>query len=176
MSWNTSGRKGRARHERHSGGNQFNSQTPQAGPSDRFAIALHIRFSAPRYLFQSYRSDWTELYSRFGMVLQDPTVRWGLQNTGAIRWSALEADAKGAEVMQLAAGHGLRYGFTLSSGTLGSRSIASFVRSDRECTDGEIGAVAVDFSELHRLTLNLRSLTPRFHEALRQMSIHLTRG
>jgi LuxR family transcriptional regulator len=149
------------------------SQLRAAHPAG-FAIALHVEFSAPRYLFQAYASDWIDLYTREGLVLRDPTVRWGFVNTGAIRWSALD-DPEGAEVMRLAAEHGLRYGFTLAIEAGGSRSIASFARPDRESTDAEIAEATGVLTQLHDLTRGVETLTPRFHDALKQMSIYLTR-
>jgi LuxR family transcriptional regulator len=142
---------------------------------DGFAIALHIKFTAPRYLFQAYDSAWIDTYSREGLVMQDPTVRWGFANTGAVRWSAL-AETDGARVMARAAEHGLRFGATLALDSGGSRSVASFARGDRELTDAEIAALADKLEELHRLTRGLETLTPRFHDTLKQMSIYLTRG
>ena len=56
-----------------------------------FAIALHIEFTTPRYLLQSYAKDWLDLYSSRSMVMQDPTVHWAFANTGSIRWSALNS-------------------------------------------------------------------------------------
>ncbi len=144
-----------------------------------FAIALHVKYSAPQYLFQAYDSEWIDTYTRHGMVLRDPTVRWGFANTGAIRWSKLvdpEGAPEGAEVLRLAAEHGLRYGFTLAVEEKGSRSIASFARPDREATDDEIARAEAELTELHVLTRDLHQLTPAFHAALKQMSIFLTRS
>lgn len=144
-----------------------------------FAIALHVKFTAPQYLFQAYASDWIDLYTREGLVLRDPTVRWGFVNSGAIRWSALAdpgGDPEGADVMRLAAEHGLAYGFTLANDAGGSRSIASFARPEREATEAEIEAAAAELATLHDLTRGIEVLTPRFHDALKQMSMYLTRG
>ncbi len=47
-----------------------------------YAIALHIRYTTPAFLFQTYPKEWMEYYSQNGLVLHDPTVRWGLANTG----------------------------------------------------------------------------------------------
>ncbi len=150
------------------------SQFRQDHP-DGFAIALHIKFTAPRYLFQAYDSEWIETYSREGLVLRDPTVRWGFANTGTIRWSVL-AETDSAGVLARAAQHGLRYGATLALDSDGSRSVASFANAERELTDPEIATLARRLDELHRLTRGIETLTPRFHETLKQLSIFLTRG
>src|SRR6478752_7752848 len=63
-------------------------QLDQLSPSG-FAIALHIRFTRPTYLFQTYAKPWMDHYSQAGLVMHDPVVRWGLQNTGHRLWSQL---------------------------------------------------------------------------------------
>ena len=140
-----------------------------------FAIALHVKFTSPKYLFQSYDTEWIDTYSRLGLVIHDPTVRWGFDNTGTQRWSGLASDDPN-NVLPRAAEHGLRYGFTVSQLTDGSRTVASFARGDREATDAEIAAAAADVAQLHALTLTLETLTPADHALLKQMSIYLTRG
>lgn len=140
-----------------------------------FSVALHMTFAAPRYLFQSFERAWIDLYSQRGMVLRDPTVRWALGNTGAIRWSALP-DPAGQEVMRLAAAHGMRFGFTEAIVSAGSRSFVNCANARREATEAEIAAAGRVLAALHRLTIGLEALTPRFHDALKAMSIFLTRG
>lgn len=140
-----------------------------------FAVALHIKFTAPRYLFQSYRRDWIDYYSKHALVLQDPTVRWGFENTGSIRWSALaERDADG--VMDMAADHGLAFGFTAALEDGGSRSVASFARADREFTDGEMTGISAVLHRLHEETRAAETLSPEDDAALKRLSIFLTRG
>ncbi|MGB7323181.1 MAG: autoinducer binding domain-containing protein [Albidovulum sp.] len=145
-----------------------------ANPSG-FAIALHIRFTSPQYLFQSYAKEWIDLYSRKGLVLHDPTVHWGFANTGAIRWSdLLPQDEHG--VMALAAEHGNKFGVCASLFQDGSRSIASFTRADRELTDDEMLGCQADLQNLHRLTQGVETFSPDVHAMLKQLSIYLTHG
>ena len=146
----------------------------QASPAG-FAIALHVRFTAPKYLFQSYAKDWLDTYSREGLVLHDPTVRWGFTNIGAIRWSELAVDDEHG-VLARAAQHGLHYGVCVATVERGSRSMASFSRSDRDLTDAEIEALRAGLSELHDLTESVEALSPSVHMTLKQMSIYLTHG
>lgn len=140
-----------------------------------FAIALHVKFTAPRYLFQSYAKDWLDTYSRKGLVMHDPVVRWGFSHTGTIRWSELEQET-GADVLALAAEHRLRYGSVVAIVHNGTRSMGGFARSDREPTDEEIAALSADLAELHDLTLTIERFSPDMHETLKQMSIYLTHG
>jgi len=141
-----------------------------------FAVALHIKFTAPAYLFQAYGADWIDLYTRENMVMHDPTVRWGFGNIGTIRWDALPVEGEeAAAVMAAAEEHGLRYGFTVSVGTPASRSVASFARDDRQPTDEEIASAEEDVAMLHTVTGDGPALTPELHELLKNMSIDLTR-
>ncbi|WP_347313197.1 autoinducer binding domain-containing protein [Defluviimonas sp. SAOS-178_SWC] len=144
----------------------------QASPAG-FAIALHVRFTSPKYLFQSYAKDWLDTYSREGLVLNDPVVRWGFENEGTIRWSELDDPAA---VMARAREYGLKYGAVIALTRNGKRSMAGFSRSDREPTDAEIGRLKADLTELHDLTENVEALSPSVHMTLKQMSIYLTHG
>jgi len=138
-----------------------------------FAIALHVRFTSPRYLFQSYDKEWLDTYSRDGLVLNDPVVRWGFANEGTIRWSELD-DPSG--VMIRAADHGLRHGAVIAFVRAGTRSMAGFARSDREHSDAEIAELKRILERLHDLTGKVETLSPAVHVTLKQMSIYLTHG
>ncbi len=140
-----------------------------------FAIALHIRFTSPRYLLQSYAKEWIDLYSRKGLVMNDPTVHWGFANTGTIRWSQLKSEDEHG-VMDLAAEYGNRFGVCVAIMEGGSRSIGSFTRADRELTNEEIASCEADLRTLHNLTQGVESLSPSVHATLKQMSIYLTHG
>ncbi len=140
-----------------------------------YAIALHIRFTAPRFLFQTYDESWMKLYSEQGLVLKDPTVLWGFENTGTIRWSEL-GDHDPAGVLDLARENGLAYGFTYATREDNMPSIASFAREDREFRDAEIAQIIEIVEEVRRNTAELDSLTPEQCEALRQLSISFTHG
>lgn len=138
-----------------------------------FAIALHVEFTRPKYLFQAYDKDWLDHYSSNGLVMRDPTVHWGFENTGAIRWSDL-ADDDPTGVLAQAAGYGLNFGLTVAVHAEGSRSIASFARSDREMCELDISAISADVKELHRDTFDAQSITPELHTTLKHLSIYLT--
>lgn len=138
-----------------------------------FAIALHVEFTTPKYLFQAYDKDWLNHYSSHGLVMQDPTVHWGFANTGTIRWSEI-ADDDPMGVLAQAAEHGLRYGLTVSVFANNSRSIASFARNDREMSDLDMAAISADVKALHKITWTAQSFTPELHLTLKQLSIYLT--
>ena len=52
-----------------------------------YSIGLHIRFTAPLFMFQTYDPAWLDHYTENGYVLRDPMVAWGFSTTGTIRWS-----------------------------------------------------------------------------------------
>lgn len=140
-----------------------------------FAIGLHLRFTTPRYFLHAYEPEWLDLYSAEGLVMQDPTVRWSFLNTGTIRWSDLAAEDH-AGVLAKAAQFGMIYGVTVALADRGSRSMASFARSDREHSDLDIHALETDLRALHLQTLTMELASPALHEMLTQLSIYLTRG
>jgi LuxR family transcriptional regulator len=147
---------------------EFDQRSP-AG----FAIALHIQFTRPTYLFQTYPKRWLDHYSAAGMVVHDPTVHWGFHNIGYIRWTDLEAiDAGG--VLESAKDFGIMNGVTVSLYVSNSRSIASFARADRDYDELEMQDLEDLLAQLHRATINPDSLGKADRKALTELSIKLT--
>jgi LuxR family transcriptional regulator, quorum-sensing system regulator SdiA len=139
-----------------------------------FAIALHIQFTTPTYMFQTYPRRWLDHYTASGMVLHDPVVRWGMQNAGRTRWSELEAmDAGG--VMEEARNFGLMNGAAVAFVSAGTRSIGGFARADREYYDAEMEELEALLFELHMATLVTNRLSATDQRALTELSIKLTR-
>ncbi|MEM1233236.1 MAG: autoinducer binding domain-containing protein [Pseudomonadota bacterium] len=123
----------------------------QASPGG-YAVGLHVRFTSPSYLFQTYAPAWNEFYSSQGLVMRDPTVTWGFANEGAVRWSALASEDT-AGVLTRAAEHGLTFGVAGAVLSGGSRTLAGFARSDREFNDAEISVLMTAVANMHALTL-----------------------
>lgn len=121
-----------------------------AAPSG-FALALHINFTTPRFLLQTYSDEWISHYSENGMVMSDPTVLWGFENDGTKKWSDL-ASLDTAGVMKSAADFGLKYGIVIALEENGSRSIGSFARSDREFDEAETALFVDAMTQLHNIT------------------------
>lgn len=138
-----------------------------------YALALHIKFTTPRFLFQTYAAAWLDVYTQRGYVMTDPTVHWGFENSGTIRWSDL-AHMDAAGVLSEAAGFGLVYGVCCATETEGSRSVASFARADREFTDEEMADLFEDVAHLHDMTSGWGSLSPQTAEELHSMSVRFT--
>jgi len=136
-----------------------------------FAIALHIRYQTPTYLFQTYPLAWLEEYSRDGLLMHDPAVAWALEGRGLVRWEDL-ADRDPAGVLGRARRHGLRHGFTVGLEREGSLSMAGFARADRPFAPAEMEGIRALVTRLHDLTA---SGTPATREALRCLSVAFTR-
>ena len=138
-----------------------------------FAIAFHIRYTTPDFLFQTYAKGWRDIYSQQGLVMHDPVVRWGFDNTGWTRWSDLPYDdPKG--VMEEARRYGLIYGIAAGIEEGGSRSVAGFARPEREYTDSEAREIVADATALHVATAVAGRLSPEAHGELRRMSLEFT--
>lgn len=138
-----------------------------------FAVALHIRFTAPTYLFQTYPRRWLDYYSATGLVMHDPTVGWGMSNTGHVRWSDLEAIDR-HEVLERAKDFGLMNGVTIATVTSGSRSIGSFARADRDFEAREVAELEAIFFELHCAAAGPEPLSAGERRALADLSVRLT--
>jgi LuxR family transcriptional regulator len=138
-----------------------------------FAIALHIRFTTPTYLFQTYPKRWMDYYSAAGLVMHDPTVHWGLHNLGHIRWGDLERiDPNG--VLEKAKDFGIMSGVAISVLADQSRSIASFARADRDYEDAEMEELEDLLLSLHHETVQIDQLSARDRRALTELSVKLT--
>ena len=140
-----------------------------------YAMALHIRYTTPKFLFQTYDSQWREEYSKKGLVLQDPTVRWGFANTGTINWRDLK-ESDQARVLEQARAYGIEHGFTLSLERNNSKSITSFARGDREFSAAEIKEISEIVSELHSYTADIDEFSSVELAQLKQMSVDFTHG
>lgn len=135
-----------------------------------FAAAFQVTFTAPRYLFQTYSEDWMNYYSRMGLVMKDPAVRWGFTNDGIATWAELQKlDRQG--VFEKAAEFGLHYWAVMATTDSGPKSIGAFSRSDRDFTDEERKQLFADFQSLHHLTLQGPETEPDFGEMLLELSI-----
>ncbi len=138
-----------------------------------FAIAFHVQFTTPAFLFQTYPKEWLTVYNQRGLVMQDPIVAWSFANTGAIRWAEL-ADNDPANVLGTAKDYGLAYGVAMGIESQNSRSLAGFSRPDRDFTDAEIKDLQADAVALHELTAEAKIVSPELAAELRRLSVTLT--
>jgi len=138
-----------------------------------YALAMHVHFTTPTFLFQTYSKEWLDHYSAQGLVMSDPTVLWGFENRGSIDWSSLKP-LDSQKVMEQAAEYGLKFGVTCAFGPEDRPSIGSFARADRPFTAEETDQLRQKLEELHQQTDNLAVLSPLTAQALREMSINYT--
>jgi len=133
-----------------------------------FALAVHIRLTRPTLLYQTYAADWTEHYSTKGYMLSDPTVLWGLEHTGTIRWADL-ADRDTAGVFRDAVNFGLTNGCTYSVGPVSSRTIASGSKSGADFTTEETAEFCRLVDIIHDETEGFDHFPPDLQHKLRTL-------
>jgi LuxR family transcriptional regulator len=122
-----------------------------------YGAGIHIRFASPLRYHSTFPAAWRELYDSQNLQLRDPLLFWGMSQTGATRWSAVTLpDPFG--VLRLAADHGLRFGVTVSTGKITSRTIVGIARSDREYDDAEVAAAEAATLDLHQAAQPPRDL------------------
>ncbi|WP_320238904.1 autoinducer binding domain-containing protein [Cognatiyoonia sp. IB215182] len=142
-----------------------------------YAIGLQIEYATPKFMFQTYSKAWLDLYAEKGLLMSDPTLAWGFDNTGAIRWDKLR-DNDPVGVLELANEHGIKFGITCAHETPGVtdgiRSVGSFARGDRDFTDEEVASISRRFNELHDSTQSQAHLSDETVAQLRKMSILVT--
>lgn len=113
-----------------------------------FSVGLHIRFAAPLHFESTYPVRWRDAYAQNDFSLRDPSVFWGISQTGTCRWSAIGLpDPFG--VLASARRHGLRFGGVASCGHVTSRTIIGVGRPDREFDDVELAWVERIARRLH---------------------------
>lgn len=131
-----------------------------------YFLGLHIRFTSPLMMFQTYNQAWIDHYTNNGYVLRDPMTAWGFCTTGSTRWSNKKIpDPFG--IFKEAKEFGLRFGVTISCGPISSRTIGSVARADREFTDAEIEVLSDLVKRLHDMTEPPQRLTRAQIEALK---------
>jgi LuxR family transcriptional regulator, quorum-sensing system regulator SdiA len=105
-----------------------------------YFIVYRVGFLLPEFEHNALPRAWVHKYTQYGLMMQDPVMRWIYSSTGAARWSEIDfPDSSG--VLAQAAEYGLSFGAAISlvdaSGT-GQRSFGNFCRSDREFQTDEI--------------------------------------
>lgn len=132
---------------------------------------MHLEFTTSRYILQTYPKAWMDEYSRRGFLLMDPTVRWGVENLGWIRWSDLAPLDQGG-VLPAAAEFGLKYGVSIAVEGEGTRSLGSFASAEKDFSEAEIETLSRDLAKLHALTSGIEADSAD-DKALRQLAASL---
>lgn len=145
-----------------------------------YIFALNVRNTSPQIFHTTYPKAWWDEYSANHYVLYDPTVLWGVLNSGAMRWSdivSLNFVDRWGLVMDRAKNHGLNYGVTISRKSSTGKKMKSFFsasRSDREFTDIEIQGFNEVFEQVTTGVENFGLLSPLELEALEWAAKGLT--
>ena len=134
-----------------------------------YYLAVRVGFAFPEFEYNGLPRAWVLWYTRSGLIMHDPVMRWIYENNGAVRWSDIDiADGRG--VLAQAAEYGLRFGAAVClSGeeSHGLRSFATFCRSDREISDDELDDLTGLFRTLHQDLSPPDDITDAEIEALR---------
>lgn len=136
-----------------------------------FYIALRVGFAFPLEETNALPQPWVDHYTRSGLMLFDPVVRWAYANTGRVRWSDL-ADSDPQGILTKARTFGLHYGVVVSvfdRNVEGQRSYASFARTDREFDPLEAKLLESYIKRRHREMAPPTNLTLAEIEALRMV-------
>lgn len=140
-----------------------------------YHLALRVGFAFPEYQHNSLPQKWIDTYTRDGLMIFDPIIRWVYDSAGHTRWSAL-ANGDERKVLKTAETFGLRFGAAISvmsRDAPGLRSFGSFARSDREFADQEIEVLYGAVSELHQAMVPARALTQAEIDALELLATGL---
>ncbi len=133
-----------------------------------FALAIHIRLTAPTLLYQTYARKWAEHYSVKGYMLSDPVVHWGLSHTGRVVWDTLtDIDPDG--VIAAAVSFGLNHGWTYAVGPANSRTIAGLTLNGRAHTPVEVAEIEAIVDDLHGLTDHFDAFSKDVQDQLRKL-------
>ncbi len=137
-----------------------------------FYLALRVGFTFPEEELNRLPDPWVEHYTRHGLVVHDPLMKWVYANHGIARWSDIDApDPQSVRMAALA--HGLAYGAVASATTLaerGKRSYGLFFRADRDFHDNELSDLRTLLETLHSGSKLERKLTANEIEALEMIA------
>lgn len=139
-----------------------------------FATVLHLRFTSPSFVFQSYPKAWMKEYIGRSLHMQDPSVLWSMTNTGWIRWGELEANDPGGIIAEARRVGGMTYGVAWAVVIDDSRSFAGFSRGDRDFNEDEIAELGELLSRLHVATAGSDQFSPEAKAELKALAVRLT--
>lgn len=111
-------------------------------------VGLFIEFTGPLTAFIGYSAKWVDHYTENGFAMSDPTLLWGQQNTGILRWSEMDIDDENL-IIKNAKKFGLKFGATAAIVISGKRSVGLFSREDREFNQQELDILLGSVRKLH---------------------------
>jgi LuxR family transcriptional regulator len=101
-------------------------------------------------------------------MMSDPSVGWGLQNTGSVLWSDL-ADHDPAGVIPDAISFGLTNGWAYATGPANSRTISGTPKSGADFTEDERAEIIRHIETIHDITEGFEGFPPEVQQALRAL-------
>jgi LuxR family transcriptional regulator, quorum-sensing system regulator SdiA len=137
-----------------------------------FYLALRVGFTFPEEELNRLPDPWVEFYTRHGLVVQDPLMKWVYAHIGSARWSDLDIPDP-HDVRLSAQAHGLAFGAVASAITAsekGKRSYGLFFRADRDFNEGELANLRILLETLHSGAKLERNLTANEIEALKLLA------
>jgi LuxR family transcriptional regulator, quorum-sensing system regulator SdiA len=137
-----------------------------------FYLALRVGFTFPEEELNRLPHPWVDHYTRHGLVVHDPLMKWVYAHQGAARWTDLEIPDP-REVRQAAVDHGLSFGAVASASSpaeRGKRSYGLFFRADRDFNEGELANLRILLETLHSGAKLERNLTANEIEALQLLA------
>jgi DNA-binding CsgD family transcriptional regulator len=135
-----------------------------------YYIALRVGFYAPERELNGFASEWSDHYTREGLALVDPYMRWCQGNLGILRWSDVDLPDPSA-VASAYRRFGFLFGASASIGgtaTVPKRSFGVFAHPQREFRDDELSFLHRALGQLHDASNDV--LTPAQAAALRLLS------
>jgi LuxR family transcriptional regulator, quorum-sensing system regulator SdiA len=151
--------------------NDYTANVQRMAPAG-FYLALRVGFTFPEEELNRLPYPWVEHYTRHGLVVHDPLMKWVYSHQGSARWSDLDIPDP-REVRQAAYGHGLIYGAVASASSVaekGKRSYGLFFRADRDFSDSELADLHDLLQTLHSGGKMERNLTANEIEALQLLA------
>ncbi|MFN0113826.1 MAG: autoinducer binding domain-containing protein [Paracoccaceae bacterium] len=123
-----------------------------------YFLALRLRGASPMMTFSTFPTAWTDAYMENGYLMRDPVTTWALTIGGAIRWSSpFLPDPFG--IFREAAKHGLKFGASVATGPVGSLTLCSMARGDRDLADEEVAMAKRIVTKLHEMTAVPKALS-----------------
>lgn len=136
---------------------------------------MNVRHSRPAFKETTYPSAWIKEYSESCYIIGDPSIVWGIGNSGFIRWSDLGlVIGDPLSILTQAARYGLSFGAAVAHHDGDSFSLGSFARKDREFSDAELQSLHNNLIEGHRVVREKLPLNSGQLKALEAISHGLT--
>lgn len=127
-----------------------------------YHAALRVGFAFPVQEANTFPSSWVQHYARYGLMINDPAVRWAYDHRGVIRWSDLLEDDKNA-VLASASVFGMNFGAVLSHyepEVAPERSYVLLAHRSREFSNSELDNLFDHLCQCHE-----QAVPPRLTKA-----------